>query len=273
MKNSPLETFDWNKMYQQARETSCSRNKNSESWDNRAAGFARRTSDSLYAKEFIRLMNPNQEISVLDMGCGPGTISLPLAKQVRRITAVDFSQNMLNILNSKKSQQNLKNITTQNCSWEDDLEGTLKKHDVAIASRSLAVDDLKGALTKLCSCARSRVCVTDRVGSGPHDPKAFAAVKRTLPTRPDYIFTVNILYQMGHFANINFIPLEKDLIFNTFAEALDSYMWMFQDLSKKESIRLETYVRSRCTETDTSKILLRREHVPVWAFIHWSLDK
>ncbi len=38
----------------------------------------------------------------LDLGCGEGSITLPIAKQVRKVTGVDSSTKMLELLNKKE---------------------------------------------------------------------------------------------------------------------------------------------------------------------------
>lgn len=141
---------------------------------------------------------------------------------------------------------------------------------MAIASRSLSVDDLRSALEKLTRFAKKEVVITDKVGHGPFDPEAFSAVGRELKTGPDYIYTINLLYQMGIHANVNFIPLESTLPCSSIEEAMDYYAWMFHDLNSEEKKRLKKYVQSITTSTDAGALAVHRKHVPTWAFIRWN---
>ncbi|ADK85037.1 Methyltransferase type 11 [Desulfarculus baarsii DSM 2075] len=56
--------------------------------------------------------------SVLDVGCGPGTLAIPLAKAGARVTALDNSAGMLAALKRQSFSQQLE-ITTINSNWRD----------------------------------------------------------------------------------------------------------------------------------------------------------
>ncbi len=270
MSNIQLRDLDWGTLWQQANNKKDRRRKDAGDWDKKADSFARRTSHSVYTEKFIELLSPQADWSVLDIGCGPGTLALPVADRSRRVSAIDFSQKMLNILDERAAAQGLDNISSHRLSWEDDWAGHgIKPHDVAIASRSLAVADLRQALTRLNNYARQRVCITDRVKYGPKDPEAFAAVGRELADGPDYIYTVNLLYQMGILPTVDYIRLEETLEFSSFTEAVAGFSWMFQSLSQNEEDRLKKYVRSIAVTAEDGTLSVRRRHVPTWAFISW----
>ncbi len=263
-------SIDWNDLWKQARSVKSSRSKTPGDWDRKAPAFARRNSASLYIDTFIELLQPRLSWSVLDIGCGPGSIAIPLSPKVRNISALDFSEKMLEILGARADAAGITNISPHALSWTDDwkLHG-IEIHDVTIASRSLAVDDLRSALAKLTEFARTLVVITDRVGHGPFDPDAFSAVGRELNTGPDYIYTVNLLYQMGIYARVDFIRHESTLSCSSMNEAMDLYTWMFQDLQPGEKKQLKKYVQSITTTAKDGTITLHRDHVPTWAFIRW----
>ncbi|WP_051554131.1 class I SAM-dependent methyltransferase [Desulfobulbus elongatus] len=265
--------INWNLLWQQAHAERSWHSKGATDWNERAASFARRTGQSVYADTFLALLKPEPAWSVLDVGSGPGTLALPLAAQVRAVTCIDFSTKMLHILADRARQSRLANITTFPLSWDDDWRGHgIVPHDLVIASRSLAVADLAAALRRLNEFAVHKVAVTDRVGSGPHDPDAFAAVGRPLDPGPDYIYTVNLLYQMGCPATIDFIRLEETARYRSLDEALSRYQWMFQDLDEHESTRLREYLRSIAASHGDGSISLHPRHVPTWAYISWHPD-
>ena len=271
MDSIDIENLDWNRLWQQAKSKKTWKSKNASDWDKKAASFAKRTSTSIYIDLFLQLLNPRQEWSILDAGCGPGTLALPLASRVRRVSGLDFSEKMLAILQQKAAKRGLANITLYHGSWEDDWQKLrIVPHDVAIASRSLAVADLKAALVKLSSHAREKVVITDRVKHGPFDPDAFAAIRRPLKTGPDYIYTLNLLYQMGYLPRVDYIELEKELCYPNAREAMESYLWMFRDLDDREKKLLKNYVQSITTMSGDGSITLHRRQAPTWAFISWN---
>ncbi len=262
--------LDWASLWQQANHNKPSQKKQATDWDQKAASFATRTVHSVYTEKFLALLAPQPGWSILDVGCGPGTLAIPLAQQVQQVCAIDFSANMLSILKKRAKAKGLNNICCHQLAWEDDWAAHgVQPHDVAIASRSMAVTDLKDALLRLNAFATKRVCITDRVKFGPKDPDAFAAIGRKKATTPDYIYTVNLLYQLGLLPTVNYIKLEGTLHYKDFNEALASYTWMFKDLSPTEKHHLKQYVDSIATRHKDNSITLHRRHVPTWAFISW----
>ncbi len=265
-----ITTLDWNLLWKQAKSKKTWKSKKAEDWNKKALSFAKRTSTSQYNKRFLDLLSPRPEWSVLDVGCGPGTLALPLAPCIHKVTGLDFSGKMLAILNQKATEKKINNITLHQCAWNDDWhEHGIRPHDVVIASRSLAVADLKAALVKLTAYARGLVAVTDRVGSGPFDSDAFAAIGRPLSTGPDYIYTVNLLYQMGYLPKIDYIELEEEVAYCDEQEALEGYLWMFRNIDAKERKQLKKYLRSITTLNKDGSVTIHRSRPPIWAFISW----
>jgi SAM-dependent methyltransferase len=263
--------IDWNEMWRQARAETSWRRKQSHDWDRRAASFARRNMDSPFVRDFLSLLRLEPDWRVLDVGCGPGTLSIPLARQGLAVTALDYSAAMLAELEKQAASEGLRNLRTVRAAWEDDWQAAgIPRHEVAIASRSLAVDDLAGALGKLDQWASRAVYIADRVGSAPFDPELFAAVGREFRPGPDYIFTVNILYRLGIQAHVDFITLDSDRLYATQEEALDSCRWMLEDLTPDEEARLRAHVEANITPVaHGTGWRLRRRQPLRWALIWW----
>ena len=262
--------IDWDMLWQNARKQKSWKGKNVEDWDKNARSFADRNADSPYASLILSRLPLDISMTVLDIGAGPGTLTLPLAERVAAVTAIDYSQQMLIILKKRALEKKLSNIRTINCAWEDDWNALgIGIHDLAIASRSLGVDDLSHALKKLNEHAGKFVFITDRIAPTPFDPAAFKAIGRPFDSGPDYIYTVNTLYSMGIHPYIEILQLERDLVFQNMEEALASYTWMFKDLSPIEHSRLQTYLSSRILASEKNSLVIRREYPPRWAMIWW----
>ncbi len=81
--------------------------------------------------------------TVLDIGAGTGSISIPLAKLGAKVTAIDFSEGMLNNLKTRADEEGV-SITVIKRSWDEidlDKEGFRNAFDLVIASMTPAVDD------------------------------------------------------------------------------------------------------------------------------------
>ena len=65
-----------------------------------------------YCHEALRCSGYNGQGTVLDVACGPGTLSLLIQQQADHIHAIDFSPGMLECFNREISRQQISNINT-----------------------------------------------------------------------------------------------------------------------------------------------------------------
>lgn len=84
--------------------------------------------------------------------------------------------------------------------WSD-----LPRCDIAMASRSTLVADMRQAMSKLNNQARLRVYTTHLVSTSFVSPAIQRAAGREVIELPNYIFALNVLYQMGIYAHVDFI--------------------------------------------------------------------
>jgi SAM-dependent methyltransferase len=260
--------IDWNAAWKRAREERPLR-RDASFWNKRAPSFSKHVTGSDYEKSFLDLMQPQPSWSVLDIGCGPGTLAVPLAGRIAKVTALDFSPGMLELLRQRCQDGGITNITAINGSWEDDWEALgIDTHDVVIASRSTVVEDLREALVKLDQAARQRVFISAMVGDGPHDRRIYDAVGRQLKTGPDYIYAYNLLHQMGIYANVSFISTGEWRSYENIDEAIDEMRWMPDDLTSEELNRLNNYLVAEMVPHE-GRWRLPAPKVVCWAVISW----
>ncbi len=273
MANSKIHThadIDWAELRAHALEKKGWRNKGPQEWDSKAASFAARNKTGAYVDLFLDLLPLEPDMSVLDIGSGPGTLAIPIAGKVRSVTAIDFSQGMLEALKDLARKEKISNITTLHCAWENDWQAKgIRPHDIAIASRAMGILDLEAALKKIDAYATRYVFLSDRIGETPFDAAAFAAVGRPFAAGPDYIYTVNMLYSMGIHPNISVLTLDRETTFSSMVEAVKSYSWMFNDITADETVALENYLRDQIVKKETNQLTIRREAPPRWAVIWW----
>lgn len=265
--------IDWNRLWQEERGRKSWKRKKKQDWDQRAASFAKRNDGSDFSGLCLALIDPEPEWSVLDVGCGPGTLAIPLARRVARVTAMDFSEQMLAELGQRAATVGLGNIRAVHGSWLDDWQGLgVAPHDVVIAARSLAVDDLAGALAKMMRWAKKEVIVVDRVGAGPFDPDLFAALGRPFAPGPDFVFTVNILLQMGVTPTLDYLEFDQQRRYADRNEALAGCDWMVDGCTAAERHGLERYVDERLSTNGDGSVTLTRRKPVKWAFIRWQVN-
>ncbi len=264
-----IHTIDWNEAWKEARAKLNFPVQDRVRWNKRAPGFAEISMKTGYAEAFLKIMNPKKTWSIFDMACGAGTLAIPFARHVKSVTAVDFSDKMLEILQERCRQARITNVRTIEASWEDNWsKAGIGQHDIAVASRSLVVDDLRYGITKLNNIALKRVYISTIVDDGPYDRRIFEAVGREFNAGPDYIYNYNLLYRMGIYANVNFIIEDSHKTYGSHAEAIDSIMWMLGDITSEEGKKLEDYFDRHLIFSEGRWMMDQRKTVR-WAVIWW----
>lgn len=269
-----FDSIDWGQAWIDAQEE---RRKpdNPEFWDGRAPYFAHSANISAYAKTFLEYAAILPGETVFDMGCGAGTLTLPLAREGHEVTATDFSPKMLEYLQEACTLEGLDNVRTVHASWEDDWEAAgIEVADVAFASRSIAVRDLKAALVKLNAMARRRVCLTLSSSTAPrYDALLFAALRRQVHRDQDYIYCYNILYQMGVIPECRLISTMKNECYDSYDEACASIGRALGEVSDEERPLLDAFCKEHLlaiTDADGTQKWKRDYELPVnWMFISW----
>jgi SAM-dependent methyltransferase len=119
-------------------------NCSSDFWDKMAKRYPRYNDEAIQndAKIIFRFAKKQgvtfKDKTVIDIGCGTGTLALPLASEAKKILGLDVSQPMLEIFQSDVQALDVENtIDIYNTSWDAfDLQ---QSFDVAIASMTPAV--------------------------------------------------------------------------------------------------------------------------------------
>lgn len=265
-----IEDINFQKLWQQARKKRAWSSKGPKDWDKKASSFASRNARAPYIDLILSKLPITPDCTVLDIGSGPGTLAVPIAKKASSVMAIDYSPNMLKTLGERAKNDGITNISTIQCAWEDDWQtkGVIP-HDIAIASRSLNVEDLSTALLKINNYSKKYVFLADRITPTPFEPGAFSAIGRKFESGPDYIYTINILYQLGIHPHVDIIELDRKMSFPDFSSVLDSYRWMLKDITLEEDELLEQYLQKNSTTNNDGSISIERQHPPRWALIWW----
>lgn len=258
-----IDAIDFGRLYRDHLAACARPPKTARAWDGRAGKLNRGLKHSTYAEAFVVRMNLDGATTLLDVGCGPGTIGLRLADRLQRVYGLDFSRTMLDQLLANASAAGLANVEALHLAWEDDW-ATVPECDLVVASRSTQVADMTAALAKLHAKARRRVYLTHRAGNRSLLPEVLALLRRRPLPPPDYIYIVNILHQMGIQPRLDYI--EGDGSPEIAVDADDfvrSVAWSLSDLPDDDAARLRDWYGRVRPESAFVPSPLR------WAFISW----
>lgn len=241
-------------------------------WDSRAADYARsqgaRGDRSSYVDDFLGRLDLNGVNSVLDIGCGPGTLALPLAQRVAEVTALDYSPRMLEALQSQAAAAGLDNIRALHRAWEDDWDD-VPVCDVAIASRSTTVDDLEAALHKMARHARLRAYLSypaDGFFVAREILDVLGAQHGAVPAVPDLLLVLGMLRRMGVHARLDYILTPSRMAHSTgFDDFVQRLAWSTGPLDEAAKNRLRSWYGANPERAHLGGAPMR------WAFIGWDV--
>lgn len=109
-------------------------NRESAQWD---MNTARLNMAENIVKAIVCRIHPDTSMRVLDYGCGSGLITLGLAGRVGSITGVDSSRGMLDLLEAKLINSNIKNVTVLQGSALDGVLNDLEPFDLVVSNMVL----------------------------------------------------------------------------------------------------------------------------------------
>ena len=193
-------------------------------WDRRARGFHRTTRDTIARDPFFSRLQREvtPRTTVLDVGAGTGRFTLALAPLVEHITAVEPNAAMLGYLRQDMSEQGLTNISIVQTTWED-APGNLSA-DIVICSHVLyPIKDIVPFLAKL-QAAAQRACYlylrAEHIDAlTAHLWRHFHGDERCLP--PGYIHALDVLFEMGIYADVEIVKLPVSMRFPSLDVAVD----------------------------------------------------
>lgn len=262
-----IDDVDFAAMYRRHMKRSDRPAKPASEWDARAKNLSGKVMDSTrgYTHEFVRRMDLAGAHSVLDIGCGPGTIALAVADRLDQVVGLDYSPVMLECMRDNADKMGLENVQTCLRAWEDDWTD-VPGCDIVVASRSSMVPDMAQALAKMTRHARQRCYMTHLVGGHFGDACVARVLGRQQRAFPDYIYIVNILYGMGLNPRLDYIELPGRLAGTTnFAEFAEKVAWSFGELSDQDRQLLQQWY-------DADPVRAQHGGEPMrWAFIAWDV--
>lgn len=247
-------------------------------WDRRAQGFSASCQRSSYAHEYLERAGIRPGETVIDMGCGSGTLALPLAAEGHLVTACDLSSGMLDRLRQQAQEAGIaERIDARQLSWLADWDD-LPVADVFVASRSLYSLDLHDTILKMERHARRRVCITVATLQAPgHDRTMLHALGRPCSEKAEFVYIVNLLMQMGRLPELSYISHVKPVFGADPAELRAEFEREDGPFSAEESEKLDAFIAENFVpvagEDGVPTVQRRYDRHVRWAFIAWNVGE
>lgn len=281
MRDRAPPTFDWNAVWMAAKERRMATPGLSPNYDlferdeyvERYKGLVAATYHGHVERQLASMAIPDGA-SVIDIGAGPGTLAVPLARRGCRVTAVEPSASMRRALRKSMDREGVA-VTILEAPWEH-VDPAVLAHpfDVVIASYSLMMVDLRAALAKMHAVCRGRVhlfwSLTPAGGDAIEQALWPAIHGAEYPPEPMADCVWNVLYQMGIMATLEAEYTEVEHRFRDLEEAVAEFRDRFSCPLGKEELLRESLGRLLPRDTNGEYRLDRS----AWnAAIHWDVRR
>ena len=248
--------------------------KKDKNWDKAAEGFYKRTKNEDYNTALFSKLILNENDTVLDVGCGEGSITIPLSGKVKNVIGVDSSPKMLEYLKKRADEHNIDNIETKLMAIEDIKYEDFGDIDVVVCSRSLnGIVPIEKVLNELNKIANKYVFITI---FGPENKKIEKDFDREIGKKtedfPDYNYFFNILFNMGIYANVERFDLNNYREYDSIEEAMDNGKFRLDLYSDDEKEHLKKYLKRILTFDEQTRKYYNVKDKADWIMIWWKID-
>lgn len=209
---------------------------------------------------------------VLDVGCGPGTYTLPFANLVRSVTALDGAGEMCRVLEGEVKEAELSNITVLLRMWEDidlEKEGLAGAFDLVFASMTPAVSDY-ATLMKLNRASKKFCCLISRAGgrfSSARD-ELWEMLFQEKDTGRGYniLYQFNLLYTLGYYPTISYFDTAwvREEPVDQAVESFCRSFWLYTEITPEVKDTIARYVKERAVNGIFRQETMSRLSIMIW---------
>lgn len=271
-----INDIDWNGMWNDALQK-MPRKDEKNRWDKIAPKFNEWMKTDDYPLNFATKVHKEPDYTVLDLGCGNGSITLELAKHVKQVTAVDMSKEMLKLVEKNAAERGISNIEYVQSSVENLDPDEIGQYDVVIASRSLgSIHNLKKELKKIDGIAKKYVYMTHwSATSNQFEKDICKLIGIQHHQRPDYMYVCNMLYQMGIYSNMESIDCKSRHVYNNLSDAVERNIWKLgwtiNKIEEEKRIKIEDFLKKNLVKMDDGTFEYTTSD-PNWIMLWWKKE-
>lgn len=257
---------DWVKFWGERLE-----NKINKDWDKAAPGFYKRTRKDDYQDALFDKLILDKNDTILDVGCGEGSITIPIAKKVKKVIGVDSSPKMLEYLEKRAIENDVENIETILKPIEEITYEDIGDVDVVVCSRSLnGIIPIDKTLEELNKIANKYVFITI---FGPENKKIEKDFENEIGIKtedfPDYNYFFNIMFNLGIYANIERFDLNNYREYDSIDEAAGNGKFRTDLYNDNEKELLKEYLKRVLTYNEETEKYYNVKDKSDWILIWW----
>lgn len=232
-------------------------------WNRRADHFAKDMDEERRQKkteDFFKLLDEAgfspKGATVLDIGCGPGSLSIPLAQAGAEVTSLDISSAMLDRLKEVAEHEGL-HISPIECSWwtaDIDKLGFRNTFDLVIASMTPGIKDVE-TFDRMMACSKKYCYYSNFIRKNPDKVPSDIYVRILGRAPQSDTFAAGLLYPFMYLYTLGFHPIVKfshtsvrrEQDWSEAAEKAIDFLLLSQDLSDEMKEKIREYYKDRST--------------------------
>ena len=185
--------------------------------------------------------------TILDIGCGTGQYTIPFAKNSAKVTALDMSPKMIEVLRRRVDAEKSSHIEIVQAMWED--YHTEEKFDMVFASMCPAVCDEESLLKMESMSSRWCVLIGPALGSfakNRTELRAKLMEQKPKGLSPDPIHVFNYLYDAGRHPNMRSFTLstKEEMTEDDAIHLFSTYYAIFGIEDERANLIIRDYVRA-----------------------------
>ncbi len=215
----------------------------------------------------VMLRRTKQAESFLDVGAGCGTLTIPLARAGKKVTALEPSTNMFAALEEEIKATGVRDVRTINALWG---EADVDSHDVIVCAN--VPELLKDSTNFLIEADRlAERAVFLITGADPLADKFYykelypLIFGKPFPPRTDYLKTYTNLHSLGIYANVEIIEYDFDQPFKDLEEAIEFWKEYMGIVTEEHDEKLRDFLDKKLDKDEEGPVArFHKKSAVIW---------
>lgn len=217
-----------------------------------ASDFSKRISqgDYEYGRKSAAVLSGflDRSDEVLEIGPGPGTVTVPLSSAVKKIDCIDLSLRNISHLKRNLSENNCANVEVINKNWlMMDEEELKEKYSLVFCSHFLwMIPDLVEHLIKMENASKKYCAIIQPAGRGQIVKDVFEEITKQeyggeFEPDADY-FAYVILREWGRLLNVSHFSYTNTMTIDEKVRSVSSFIGRFIDVDTETASRIKDMI-------------------------------
>ncbi len=205
---------------------------------------------------------------VLEIGAGPGTLTIPLARQVKQVVVIESSEMAVKSLKKNLKDSRVENVEIMETNWLDSGEREIGgDFDLVVCSHFLwQVEDLEKHLEKMEAASRRYCAVIQPAGRDDMAKEMWTEITGAryggeFDPDADY-FAYLILRQLGRLVDVRIMNYGAELDFEQEVRYIASFMGKYVEVDSRMKDVIEQYVSRKGLSSEMQSAVVMWWEIP-----------